>query len=44
MWYERQVWFTITTLPVLDNHMLKDIGIHRSQIESVATRADRYNW
>jgi uncharacterized protein YjiS (DUF1127 family) len=44
MRYERQVWFTITTLQLLDDHMLKDIGIHRSQIESVATRADRYNW
>ena len=43
MRYERQVWCTIATLQVLDDHMLKDIGIHRSQIESVARRADRYD-
>ena len=44
MRYERRVWFTITRLQALDDHMLKDIGIHRSQIESVVRHADRYDW
>jgi uncharacterized protein YjiS (DUF1127 family) len=42
--YERQVWFKITTLQALDDHILKDIGIHRSQIESVVRHTDRYDW
>jgi uncharacterized protein YjiS (DUF1127 family) len=44
MRYERQVWLKITTLQALDDHILKDIGIHRSQIESVVRHTDRYDW
>ena len=35
---------TITRLEALDDHMLKDIGLHRSQIEGVARHHDGYNW
>ena len=42
--YERRVWFTITRLQALDDHMLKDMGIRRSQIESVVRHTDRYDW
>ena len=40
----RRIRLTITRLEALDDHMLKDIGIHRSQIEGVARHRDRYNW
>jgi len=40
----RMIRPTITRLEALDDHMLKDIGLHRSQIESVARHHDRYNW
>jgi uncharacterized protein YjiS (DUF1127 family) len=33
---EWQTQRTIARLEALDDHMLKDIGIHRSQIQSVA--------
>jgi uncharacterized protein YjiS (DUF1127 family) len=39
----RMIRLTITRLEALDDHMLKDIGLHRSQIESVARHYDRYN-
>jgi uncharacterized protein YjiS (DUF1127 family) len=35
---------TITRLEALDDHMLKDIGLHRSQIEGMARHHDGYNW
>jgi uncharacterized protein YjiS (DUF1127 family) len=40
----RRIRLTITRLEALDDHMLKDIGIHRSKIESVARHGDRWNW
>jgi uncharacterized protein YjiS (DUF1127 family) len=44
MRYERQVWLKITALQALDDRTLKDIGIHRSQIESAVRHTDRYDW
>jgi uncharacterized protein YjiS (DUF1127 family) len=35
---------TITRLEALDDHVLKDIGLHRSQIEGVARHHDGCNW
>ena len=40
----RMIRLTITRLEALDDHMLKDIGLHRSQIEGVARHHDGYNW
>jgi uncharacterized protein YjiS (DUF1127 family) len=40
----RMTRLTITRLEALDDYMLKDIGLHRSQIEGVARHHDRYNW
>jgi uncharacterized protein YjiS (DUF1127 family) len=40
----RMIRLTITRLEALDDHILKDIGLHRSQIESVARHYDRHNW
>jgi uncharacterized protein YjiS (DUF1127 family) len=37
---ERQVSRVVATLSALDDRTLKDIGIHRSQIESVARHGD----
>jgi uncharacterized protein YjiS (DUF1127 family) len=39
-----EIRLTITRLEALDDHTLKDIGIHRSQIESVARHRDPYDW
>ncbi len=35
---------TITTLESLDDRTLKDIGMHRCQIQSVVTHRDRHQW
>ena len=40
----RRIRLTITQLEALDDHMLKDIGIHRSQIEGVARHQNGHNW
>lgn len=40
----RRIRLTITRLEALDDHMLKDIGIHRSQIGSVARDRGLYHW
>jgi uncharacterized protein YjiS (DUF1127 family) len=43
MRFEWQVTRTMTDLGRLDDRMLKDIGLHRCQIESVARHCDRYD-
>lgn len=40
--HERRVWLTVTSLEALDDRTLDDIGMHRSQIGSIARREDRY--
>lgn len=40
--HERKVRLTVLSLRALDDRTLKDIGIHRSQIESVARHGDPY--
>jgi uncharacterized protein YjiS (DUF1127 family) len=40
----RRTRLTVTRLEALDDHMLKDIGIHRCQIESIARHRDRDEW
>jgi len=40
----RMIRLTITELESLDDHILKDIGLHRSQIGSVARHYDCHNW
>jgi uncharacterized protein YjiS (DUF1127 family) len=41
---ERRVRATIAKLAALDDHTLKDIGIHRCQIESVVRHSNHYRW
>jgi uncharacterized protein YjiS (DUF1127 family) len=40
----RRTRLTVTRLEALDDHMLKDIGVHRCQIESIARHRDRNEW
>jgi uncharacterized protein YjiS (DUF1127 family) len=40
----RRIRPTITRLEALDDHVLKDIGINRCQIEDIARHRDRCKW
>lgn len=40
----RKEKLTITKLEALDDHLLRDIGLHRCQIRSVARHGDLYRW
>jgi uncharacterized protein YjiS (DUF1127 family) len=40
----RRIRSTITRLEALDDHILKDIGINRCQIEGIARHRDRWRW
>jgi uncharacterized protein YjiS (DUF1127 family) len=41
---ERETRLTMTKLEALDDHMLKDIGLHRSQVESIVRHRESYRW
>jgi uncharacterized protein YjiS (DUF1127 family) len=41
---ERETRLTMTQLEALDDHTLKDIGLHRSQVESVVRHRESYRW
>lgn len=41
---KREVRLAITRLDVLDDRTLKDIGLHRSQVESAVTHRERYGF
>jgi uncharacterized protein YjiS (DUF1127 family) len=42
--HERETRLTMTKLEALDDHTLKDIGLHRSQVESVVKHHESYRW
>jgi uncharacterized protein YjiS (DUF1127 family) len=41
---KREVRLAMTRLEALDDRTLKDIGLHRSQVESAVTHRDRYQF